>query len=309
MATGSDSEIALGDELIILEDNGIMVEISPTGEIVGIKNGQLQLLHGGGKDDSQKEGPDHIGWKRSEIIMFPVVGPVGNYKITVGDGCSEKERPMDQHGISRYIPFTVSRISKKSISLIQEYAAESPVRNGKHNDNEGKERPAIMAWPYSFSIEKDISIHHLKCHDDFGGYTGFVNIDFHVMNRSDSIMPFMLGFHPAFRTYGTEGSIIIEQGESAKDIALDGFLGKDITSFNKNTGDIFFRNSKYHMRIHHTFGNTMVWCPKGTTEMVCIEPVTSIPSTLENSGYRLNAPQFEFIFPDSTKIYNMRIFF
>lgn len=308
METDYNSEIVVENELIVLSDKDITLELSPIGEIVGLKKGAIQILHGGGKDDKFKEGTDSLGWKRSEILMFPIVGPARDYVLYVDDCETLKEVAMDQHGISRYIPFRIASISRKSISLIQEYVSDTQIINLKYSKTEDNGHPETISWPYSFSIEKNISLHSIKNHDDFAGYSGFVDIEFHITNKSENIMPFMFGFHPAFRTYGNEGNIIIEHGDSAKDIPFDGFLGKDITLFNRNTGDIFFRNSKIHFRMHHTFGNTMVWSPKGAAEIICIEPVTCLPKTLENAEYRLQVPKFEFLLPGKTKTYNARIF-
>ena len=293
------------EEILTLHSGNIKVEIlKSTGEIVGMIIDGLQIMHCGGKPDRYKTPADRLGWKRSEIIMFPVVGLAKDFTLEIPHG---KKIRLDQHGISRYIPFSITNLSRRSAVLEQKYTSNSEIYNEKFKEGELSSRPKTMRWPYSFRIQKEISIHDEPAKDEFSEYSGSVDIDFRISNESDETMHYMFGFHPGFRTYGKSGKIIVEEGSTAEEILIRDFLGKDLTNHYKNARGVFFECSRYKMRIKSSFDGLMVWSSRDS-EMICIEPVTNTQGDMESSNQILSAPKFETIAPGMNKTYYLRIF-
>ncbi|MCH7478841.1 MAG: hypothetical protein IIA14_12180, partial [SAR324 cluster bacterium] len=77
--------------------------------------------------------------------MFPVVGPVKNFRIVEP---RYGEIPMDQHGISRYLPFEEYGKGGNDHVLLfsQSFQNFAKVRNTKFE--KGSKRPEFLEWPF-----------------------------------------------------------------------------------------------------------------------------------------------------------------
>jgi hypothetical protein len=85
------------------------------GNIVSVICKGKKYFHGGGKPDYLKDDYDRLGWQNSELIMFPIIGPVENFQMEV---CGQKY-PMDQHGIARHLDFSQENLLADSAVFLQ----------------------------------------------------------------------------------------------------------------------------------------------------------------------------------------------
>ncbi|MBW2991362.1 hypothetical protein KY348_06710 [Candidatus Woesearchaeota archaeon] len=256
-----------------LEKGGISVQVSRTdGQIVGISKDRVQFMHGGGLLDLLKTEEDKKGWQNSEIVMFPVVGPVKDYQVQIG----KDTHPMDQHGISRILGFGNINVQPNMAFLTQIHDGKTLLPNPKHEKD--KTRPESLDWPFRYKLNKII----------YPESEEILKVRFYLKGPNKKNMPYMLGWHPAFKMHGpaSEGVFynltnqspvhrvtleeVIEASNSKEGaLKLEGM--RDIRYMNRQAGR--------GISIYTTgFDHLMLWCPGKESGMFCIEPVTHIPS-------------------------------
>lgn len=282
----------MSHEIISLVNDDMKTSIYD-GEIVSLSYNDQELFHGAGKPDHMKMPSDHKGWSRSEILMFPVVGPVNDFKVLVGDGWVSH----DQHGISRVIGYSCKESSLVHASFSQKHDSMMSYPNPKFK--EGSSNPRFISWPFSYEIEK-----HLELAADS------LKATFTITNDSDKDMPFMFGWHPAFKVYGdtSDNLFFVDDKiygldavvrESKANNALK-IAGADKVVFeNKKTGVAIEINA-------HNFGSFMIWSPDNDAGMVCIEPVTHLPVSLDEQDY-FSKDVFEMLKPNERKSYSVLV--
>ncbi|MEN1785197.1 MAG: aldose 1-epimerase, partial [Bacteroidota bacterium] len=143
------------------------------GELVSYTVNGHEFIH-------QKGSP---GWGSADTEMFPIIGPVNdaNFRVQVPKGSAVQ----DQHGLLRQFPYQRASVSTDSATYVKHYKAHTPIRNTKYPE---KSTEAWLVWPYSFAFEKQFQLLE----------TGLV-ISFHISGEHN--MPFMLGYHPAFKLH------------------------------------------------------------------------------------------------------------
>ncbi|MEZ4809418.1 MAG: aldose 1-epimerase [Allomuricauda sp.] len=214
------------------------------GELISFRLGEHEFIH-------QKGSP---GWRSSDTEMFPIIGPVNEagFSVQVPRG----NAIQDQHGLLRELEYKLISQTGDSAVFLKEYVAGTPVKNSKFPEKSTK--PWLM-WPYGFRFEKSFSLRERT-----------LEITFKISGEKD--MPFMLGYHPAFKLL-TNAPIIVA---CDREIALDEVLAvgnrallvADCTAITlKDSKDITIKTEG--------FGNFMCWTE--VRNMVCIEPVTFYP--------------------------------
>jgi galactose mutarotase-like enzyme len=245
--------------MLVLHHGALTAAINPRNQqLVSLQKNGVEYMHGGGKPENERDP----GWPNSEIIMFPIVGPALDGKIHTPKGTI----PMGQHGIVRYLPFTLTHATQNEATYTLHYAANDAVPTPKG------ETP----WPYSFSIEKKYTL------TDNG-------LEFlaRVTNESGEPMPYMFGWHPAFRFDSLNQTLnelplaIVRQAQPAVIVA----------SNYVSTRGLSVRSNCSH---------TMLWCPS-EGQLFCIEPV-SHPAVF--SGIREPAG---VLAPHESKLYTVNI--
>ncbi|TYP96755.1 aldose 1-epimerase [Tenacibaculum adriaticum] len=233
---------------ITLSNNDLSVVIDQ-GELISFKKGNEELIH-------QKGAP---GWRNSDTEMFPIIGPTvsNNFVVETPKGnCIQ-----DQHGLLREFAYTVLESNKTSLSLQKEYKANTKIKNSKFPNKSTEE---FQFWPYDFTFIKRYVLEddHLK-------------IIFQIQSEKD--MPFMLGYHPAFKLSGNATEICKTNTKTAtvKDVMDAGstafpFLNTDEITLVKENGHNVTIKTK-------GFNNFMLWTE--VTNMLCIEPITEYPYT------------------------------
>jgi hypothetical protein len=263
------------------------------GRLVSFTKDSLEYLHGGGKPSEYQNEIEKKGWQNSEIIMFPVICAVDEFKVRV----NQNEYPMDQHGIARVLPFEIKNQTEDSILLVQRYGSSTLVDNPKHKKD--STHPELLEWPFSYTIEKKIELREKK-----------IVVTLTVTNLSFKAMPYMFGWHPAFKVLGSpEGTKITANNKeyslkeivkvSQEDMAVVLFGGEKVTYKDDNLGKGF-------ELVSSGFGNVMLGSPNEEDRMFFIEPISQ-QSVRKKAQEYFYSGNFEYLAPLARKIYSVEI--
>ncbi len=218
------------------------------GELVGFQVDGYEYIH-------QQESP---GWRSSDTEMFPIIGPTAEAKFQVQT--PRDIAVQDQHGLLREMEYELISQTKMEAIFQKTYEAHTPVKNSKYPEKSNKE---YLFWTYDFLFQKQFLL------TESG-----LEITFTVSGERDS--PFMLGYHPAFKLYSKNPEIVA--GE--KSISLDDILAVGSRALEVPNCEEILLKDKKHLRIKtEGFGNFMLWTE--VPNMVCIEPITFYPYTVE----------------------------
>lgn len=205
-------------------------------QMVSLKLKGEELFHGGGKPADLQEPGDAQGWQNSEIVMFPVIGPVKGDLLRF----EGREYPMAQHGISRHLPWTIIEQRPDSIAFAQQYEGEMPVPNSKI--------AVPLRWPHSFTLEKRFSLRPQG-----------IDVTLSVTNDGAEQMRYMIGWHPAFRMLASKvDGMIVSDVQATRAVELR----KDAVEFGP-------------LRVSSDLPFMTLWSPKGSS-LVCIEPMSRL---------------------------------
>lgn len=125
---------------------------------------EMQSLKAGGMDLLWHGDPAY--WSGRAPILFPIVGRAPGDRIAVNG----REAPMAQHGFAR-----------RSLFTLAEQDATSCCHVLRANET------SRAAYPFDFTLSVS---HRLEA--------AVLRVTVQVVNDSDEVMPFGLGFHPAF---------------------------------------------------------------------------------------------------------------
>ncbi|MEX0316114.1 MAG: aldose 1-epimerase [Allomuricauda sp.] len=220
------------------------------GELVSFINGNHEFIH-------QKGSP---GWRSSDTEMFPIIGPVNEagFKVHVPKG----NAVQDQHGLLREMEYEL--ISKTDLAAIfkKEYRAETLIKNSKFPE---KSTEQWLTWPYDFEFEKSFELKDNQ-----------LEITFKISGEKG--MPFMLGYHPAFKLHAAQPTVITNE----RDITLDEVLAVGNRAFQvENCESITLKDERSITIKTKGFGHFMCWTE--VTNMICIEPISFYPYMVKQS--------------------------
>ena len=236
--------------MVTLSTNNTFVKIDK-GELVGYEVNGHQFIH-------QKGSP---GWGSADTEMFPIIGPVNeaDFRVKTPKG----EAIQDQHGLLRQIDYDLEHQTGTSAVFFKEYAAGTEVSNSKFPEKSTEE---ALSWPYDFRFEKSFLLM-----DD--------GLEIHFKVSGEEGMPFMLGYHPAFKLH-SKSPVILAKG---KEISLDEVLAVGSRALQvANCTSITLKDEKEITIETEGFGNFMCWTE--VRNMVCIEPITFYPYAVEQSN-------------------------
>ncbi len=256
-----------------------MVQLQNGISKVGIEEGELISFTNEGHEFIHQKG--NPGWRSSDTEMFPIIGPVNEaeFKVQTPRG----EAIQDQHGLLRELDYEL--ISKTSTSAFfrKEYKAGSLVKNSKFPKKSTEE---WLSWPYNFEFEKSFE---LKEKD--------LEITFKITGEPG--MPFMLGYHPAFKLY-VENPII---SSNQKKISLAEVLEVGGRAFQVENCESITLSDKRNITIEtEGFGQFMCWTE--VTNMVCIEPISFYPYSVKQDQLREG---FQLIKEGSAALFKVRL--
>ena len=218
------------------------------GELVSYRLDDRELIH-------QKGSP---GWRASDAEMFPVIGPTAEagFRVDTPRGPA----PQDQHGLLRELDYRLVEAGGASAIYEKAYAANATVANAKFPD---KSTAAELSWPYDFRFRKTFELR------EEGLEVGFEL-------RGERGMPYMLGYHPAFRLTAAPDDVHLEAAD--RTIALADVLAVGDRAYHVPAcTDVLLRDGGAGAVRLQTqgFGAFMLWAPVAT--MICVEPITYYP--------------------------------
>ncbi|WP_062055337.1 hypothetical protein [Aquimarina longa] len=229
-------------------DNRSIVRIDK-GELVSYMVATTEIMH-------QKGAP---GWGSTEIEMFPTIGATkeNDFSVTTPNGVAK----LDQHGILRVMEYLPKTIEKSSASFYKKYTANTSLPNPKFPNRSTQE---FVSWPYDFEFIKTFEL-----------TTEGLKISFEIISEKN--MPFMLGFHPAFKIYKED--FVLKTSDQAislqnvLDAGAPAFLIEDCKEITLSDNGILKINIKTT-----GFNHIMLWTE--VTNMICIEPITFYPPSV-----------------------------
>ncbi|WP_127024089.1 aldose 1-epimerase [Flagellimonas beolgyonensis] len=233
--------------MVQLQKNNTVVSIDK-GELVGYEVDGHEFMH-------QKGSP---GWGNADTEMFPIIGPVdeADFRVATPRG----KAVQDQHGLLRQMSYVLVSKSEYFAVFTKEYKAGTPIPNSKYP---AKSTEETLSWPYDFRFEKSF---------DLNGDA--LEITFKISGEKD--MPFMLGYHPAFKLTTPLPTIITKKGE----ITLDQVLAVGSRALHvPECTEITLRDEKEFTIATEGFGDFMCWTE--VRNMVCIEPISFYPYAVE----------------------------
>jgi len=233
-------------QILISTDKNSIVKIDQ-GELVSFLKNKEELIH-------QKGEP---GWRNSDTEMFPVIGPTEatNFMISTPKG----NAIQDQHGLLRELTYSLTEIGDNFAVFQKDYAANTIVKNSKFPEKSPKEK---LSWPYDFSFKKSFELSNDS-----------LKITFEV--ESEKGMPYMLGYHPAFKLSGDISEICKTK---TQEVAIQKIMEGGSTAYPiLNIQEIkLLKNKDYNLSIKTKgFNNFMLWTE--VPNMLCIEPITAYP--------------------------------
>ncbi|SHJ70277.1 Aldose 1-epimerase [Arenibacter nanhaiticus] len=214
------------------------------GELVGYTVDGHEYIH-------QKGSP---GWRSSDTEMFPIIGPTNeaDFKVSTPKGAAVQ----DQHGLLRELQYQLVSQTEEKAVWEKTYVANTKVQNSKYP---AKSTEELLAWPYNFRFQKSYEL------TEEG-----LKITFAV--SGDQEMPFMLGYHPAFKLHTDTPSVRV------KDKSID--LPQILAVGNRalavlDTEEVTLSDAEeLHIKTEG-FGNFMLWTE--VPNMLCIEPISFYP--------------------------------
>ncbi|WP_088341601.1 aldose 1-epimerase [Robiginitalea sediminis] len=229
---------------ICLKSGSLAAEIQ-AGELIRFSCKGHQFIHRAGEP----------GWGHSDTEMFPVIGPTAQmgYRVQVPKG----NAIQDQHGLLRELPYTLESRGQAEARFVKTYTAGDLVANSKY-----PERSAMrwLIWPYSFSFTKQFRLTetHLEVRFEVSG---------------DRDMPYMLGYHPAFRLTREDAHLRISEETTIglKEILEVGDRALHLPECNR----VVLQDTAGLEIETEGFGQFMLWSPDPA--MVCVEPITFYP--------------------------------
>lgn len=235
--------------------NPVKIKGGDTIALINPANSQMYSLRSGGVEVMWNGGaPENAptkGWPNSEIVMFPIVGPAENDRITVNG----KQYKMFQHGISRDLPWSVVSKRQNSVTMVQAYEAGKEVSG----------RKGTSVFPVSFRLTKTYSITR----------DGSLSFSLTVENTGKEPLSYALGWHPAFiadkdgaievRSWSKyQGGASLEQIKEAEG---------NVRVF-EESNRVIYSSRGFLIEFTHTFGASQIW--HKDDDLVAIEPITAV---------------------------------
>ncbi|RDY60751.1 aldose 1-epimerase [Flagellimonas nanhaiensis] len=250
-----------------------MVELKSGNSKVGIDQGELVSFVVEGHEYIHQKGSP--GWRSSDTEMFPIIGPVdqAGFRVNVPNG----EAIQDQHGLLRELEYVLLESTESTAQFQKEYKAGTSIKNSKFPEKSDKQ---WLTWPYSFIFQKSFELKDNR-----------LTISFKITGERD--MPFMLGYHPAFKIHTNDSRIITDD----KDFSLDEVLAVGSRALQvADCTSIVLKDKKEIQIDTEGFGHFMCWTE--VRNMVCIEPISFYPYSVEqqnlHEGFQLLEDEANF---------------
>src|SRR5690606_22280731 len=237
------------------------IQIKNDRATVGIQDGELVSYVVDGHEFIHQKGSP--GWGSSDTEMFPIIGPLDkvDFRIMTPKG----EAIQDQHGHLRQLPYELGSHTEDSAPYIKRCQGGTRVANSRYPDRSKERR---MDWASDLEFEKAVSREN-------------GSLDISVKISGEQGMPFMLGYHPAFKLY-TKAPLILADDRK---ITLEEVLAVGGRALQIEDCTVLTLRDKRDIRLEtEGFGHFMCWTEVGN--MVCLEPITFYPYAVEQRELR-----------------------
>lgn len=214
------------------------------GELVSYQKDDHEFIH-------QKGSP---GWRNADTEMFPIIGPTNeaDFRVHTPKG----KAIQDQHGLLREMAYELLHHKETEAIFRKKYVANTIVKNSKFPNKSTEEK---LSWPYDFEFVKSFKLNESG-----------LQVQFEISGEKG--MPFMLGYHPAFKLTSKNTSIITNN----KKISIEEVISVGSKAMEISDCDTIILEDKKSLEIAtEGFGSFMLWTE--VTNMVCIEPITFYP--------------------------------
>ncbi|MDY8136239.1 aldose 1-epimerase [Aquimarina sp. 2201CG5-10] len=243
---------------LVKEESNVIITIDK-GELISYKVTSIELMHQ--KDDK--------GWGSTEIEMFPIIGPTKDNDFLVET--PKKDASLDQHGILRALSYELYIQENDKVVYRKNYKVGTLIPNPKFPNKSTLE---YMSWPYDFEFFKTFELKEDS-----------LTISFEI--KSEKEMPYMLGFHPAFKVYNEDVKIVSNKTKLTLTDVLN--VGAAAYLVNNSNQISLENNGSVGVTIETIgFDHVMLWTE--VSNMICIEPITfypySVPSKELHKGFR-----------------------
>ncbi len=228
------TELKLGKQIARIE----------AGELVSYQVDEHEFIH-------QKGSP---GWQNSDTEMFPIIGPTADagFRVHVPRG----NALQDQHGLLRELNYDLIASDEVSAVFKKSYTAGTLIENSKFPE---KSTAKLLIWPFNFEFRKSYKL-----------LSEGLEITFTISGERD--MPFMLGYHPAFKIHAAAPQIITDDRlVSLEEVMAVGSRALEIPECNNLT----LKDEKELKITTEGFEHFMLWTE--VPNMLCIEPITFYP--------------------------------
>ena len=237
-----------------LNHKDISLEVDDTSsQLLSLQYKGKELFHPGCSQSYQGKG-----WKNSEIACFPIFGPVDNQQLILGS----KQFSLEQHGISRYLPFSLYKKTPTSLTYIQEYDGAN-IPNPKAD---GASHPPFLSWfPYCLTKTFSLDDNVLRC-------------QFHLENTSSHSFPYNFAWHPAFLKQEDISFHTPEQMYSLAEVvtASNRFTGANLRLEGLQSLRVTSQDCGFDLRTKG-FSHLVLWSPSLDANMFCVEQLASLP--------------------------------
>ena len=263
----------------------INLKYAETTAIITTKGAQMISFRGNdGREVIWQADP--AVWASHSPVLFPVCGKVKDEAVTI-DG---KSYPMAKHGFARDAEFVIEKVGEDFVDLILTPTEES-----------------MSQYPFDFVFHVIFTLRE----------NGF-RTDYIVENKSNRVMPFCVGGHPAFivpmeedAAY-TDYQVIFPSQETGRSLLVPGGLidGEEIIPLengttlplchewfdtrdtlvfaetNSHSVDLIHKVSRKGLRISYPKMEVLaIWSmPNKNADYVCLEPWHGTPGLVDESG-------------------------
>ena len=263
-----------GTEALVNSDNG---------QLVSLKEEGVEFMHDGGRSDSEDSA-----WRASEITCFPIFGRSNNHQVVF----SGQTYDVDQHGLSRALPWKVVEYFHEGVTLDQFYRGD-PIPNPKTGR---KGHPDTMTY-MPFHLRK---IFNLRQHN--------LTAIFSVVNNGTGPMAYNFGWHPGFQIQGEVDQGVFLDSHGQWICSLDDVLeSPNEVRVEKNCNEIVYLGDQARKIKVWTpadsFTDMVLWVPENTGP-VCMEPVVN---PIEPGAKYFDEGEFSVLEPGKGATYRVKI--
>ncbi|BDU25912.1 aldose 1-epimerase family protein [Flavobacterium sp. GSB-24] len=217
-------------------------------------------------------------WGKHSPVLFPIVGTLKNNSYKIND----KEYHLPRHGFARDMVFElIDKSENKAVFSLQ------------------SSTETLTKYPFEFELQLIYTLNESS-----------LTLEYKVINKGDTTMPFSIGAHPAIALPGNfdDYALEFEKEEALKYYILENDLISSQTKILETTHNIvplnyeLFKNdalifktlesksltilkdSKPYVKVaYNDFPSLGIWT-KENAPFICIEPWLGYSDTDENSG-------------------------